>query len=35
MKNNKDLKDGNLTLYIEGEINSFTTSELEDVIKTD
>ena len=35
MKINKDLKDGNLTLYIEGEINSFTASELEDVIKTD
>ena len=35
MKIIKDLKDGNLTLYIEGEINSFTASELEDVIKTD
>ena len=34
MKIIKDLKDGNLTLYIEGEINSFTASELEDVIKT-
>ena len=35
MKINKDLKDGNLTLSIEGEINSFTAPELEEVIKND
>lgn len=35
MKINKDLKDGNLILYIEGEINSFTAPELEEVIKND
>ena len=35
MKINKDLKDGNLTLSIEGEINSYTAPELEEVIKND
>ena len=35
MKINKDLKDGNLTLFIEGEINSYTAPELEEVIKND
>lgn len=35
MKISKDLKDGNLILYIEGEINSFTAPELEEVIKND
>lgn len=35
MKINKDLKDGNLILSIEGEINSFTAPELEEVIKND
>ena len=35
MKINKDLKDGKLVLAIEGEINSFTASELEEVIKND
>ena len=35
MKINKELKDGNLTLSIEGEINSFTAPELEEVIKND
>ncbi len=35
MKISKDLKDGNLILSIEGEINSFTAPELEEVIKND
>ncbi len=35
MKINKDLKDGKLVLSIEGEINSFTAPELEEVIKND
>ena len=35
MKISKDLKDGNLILYIEGEINSFTAPELEEVIDND
>ena len=35
MKINKELKDGNLTLSIEGEINSYTAPELEEVIKND
>ena len=35
MKINKDLKDGKLVLSIEGEINSFTVPELEEVIKND
>ena len=35
MKINKDLKDGKLVLAIEGEINSFTAPELEEVIKND
>ena len=35
MKINKDLKEGNLTLSIEGEINSYTAPELEEVIKND
>lgn len=35
MKINKDLKDGKLVLSIEGEINSFTAPELEEVIKSD
>lgn len=35
MKINKDLKDNNLVLSIEGEINSFTAPELEEVIKND
>ncbi len=35
MKINKDLKNGNLILSIEGEINSFTAPELEEVIKND
>ena len=35
MKINKDLKDGKLVLSIEGEINSFTATELEEVIKND
>ena len=35
MKINKDLKDGKLILSIEGEINSFTAPELEEVIRND
>ncbi len=35
MKISKDLKDGKLVLSIEGEINSFTAPELEEVIKND
>ena len=35
MKINKDLKEGNLILSIEGEINSYTAPELEGVIKND
>ena len=35
MKINKELKEGNLTLSIEGEINSYTAPELEEVIKND
>lgn len=35
MKISKDLKDGNLILSIEGEINSFTAPELEEVLKSD
>ena len=35
MKIDKDLKDGKLVLAIEGEINSFTAPELEEVIKND
>ena len=35
MKINKELKDGNLTLSIEGEINSYTAPELEEIIKND
>ena len=35
MKITKDLKGENLTISIEGEINSFTAPELEEVIKND
>ena len=35
MKINKELKEGNLILSIEGEINSYTAPELEEVIKND
>ena len=35
MNINKELKEGNLTLSIEGEINSYTAPELEEVIKND
>ena len=35
MKIIKDLKDGNLVLTLIGELNSFTSTELEEVIKND
>ena len=35
MKITKDLKGGNLIISVEGEINSFTAPELEEVIKND